>query len=148
MSQSLVPNIKVSRGNNRKNKFNVSSNTHTTAEIGYLQPTFSKILLPKSDLHLKVNDFCRMSSLVVPSFGELSLRHWFNCTPLSSLWSCCFRCIKTMVTNSHTTGGTIWHLLFHSIDKRMTSCSDGKANKFVISIKDLFPIRDIKAILF
>ncbi|CAJ0596513.1 unnamed protein product, partial [Cylicocyclus nassatus] len=46
------------------------------------------MLLPDSDLKLKVNDFVRMSSLVVPTFGELSLRHWFNCTPLSSLWSC------------------------------------------------------------
>ena len=88
MSQSLVPDIKFSRGNNRKNKFNISSNTHTTAEVGYLQPTFSKMLLPNSDLKLKVNDFVRMSSLVVPTFGDLSLRHWFNCTPLSSLWAC------------------------------------------------------------
>lgn len=87
MSSSFVPKVKMSKGASKKTKFDVSCNTHTTAEVGYLQPTFSKLLMPNSDLTIKSHDSILLSSLVVPTFGDLSLRSWYMATPVSSLWT-------------------------------------------------------------
>lgn len=87
MSSSFVPKIKMSKGTSKKTKFDISCNTHTTSEVGYLQPVFSKILMPNSDLTIRSNDNVLMSSLVVPTFGKLSLRYWYMATPVSSLWT-------------------------------------------------------------
>ena len=54
MSQSLVPDIKFSRGNNRKNKFNISSNTHTTAEVGDLVPRSVESMIDAADCLVKL----------------------------------------------------------------------------------------------
>lgn len=87
MSSSFVPKIKMSKGTSKKTKFDISCNTHTTSEVGYLQPVFSKILMPNSDLTIRSNDNVLMSSLIVPTFGKLSLRYWYMATPVSSLWT-------------------------------------------------------------
>lgn len=88
MSSSFVPKIAMSKGTARDNKFDVSVHCHTTSEVGYLQPTFSKILAPNSSLKIKTSDSILMSSLVCPTFGDLALRSWYMATPVSSLWAC------------------------------------------------------------
>lgn len=88
MSSSFVPKIAMSKGTAKDNKFDVSVNCHTTSEVGYLQPTFSKILMPNSDLKIKSSSSVLLSSLVCPTFGDLFLRSWYMATPVSSLWAC------------------------------------------------------------
>ena len=49
---SILSNIAVGL-NTRKEHNNLSQDTHTTAEIGYFQPTFCRYLVPKS--HFKIS---------------------------------------------------------------------------------------------
>lgn len=88
MSSSFVPKIAMSKGTAKDNKFDVSVHCHTTSEVGYLQPTFSKILTPNSSLKVKTSSSVLLSSLVCPTFGDLYLRSWYMATPVSSLWAC------------------------------------------------------------
>lgn len=83
---SLIPKIKIGV-DTHKSKFDVSSMTHTTSEIGYVQPTFSKNLVPGSRLNVQTRTGSRLSPLFVPTMGELDIRHYHVFVPFSTIWT-------------------------------------------------------------
>lgn len=83
---SLIPKIKIGV-DTHKSKFDVSSMTHTTSEIGYVQPTFSKNLVPGSRLNVQTRTGSRLSPLFVPTMGEIDIRHYHVFVPFSTIWT-------------------------------------------------------------
>ena len=83
---SILPNIKIGV-DTHKGKFNLSAMTHTTSEIGYVHPTYSKMLVPKSKLSVRTRTGSRLSPLFVPTMGQIDIRHYHCFIPLSTLWT-------------------------------------------------------------
>lgn len=83
---SLIPKIKIGVDTHH-NKFDVSAMTHTTSEIGYVQPTYSKNLVPGTKLRIQTRTGSRLSPLFVPTMGELDIRHYHCYIPFSTIWT-------------------------------------------------------------
>lgn len=83
---SLIPKIKIGVDTHH-NKFDVSAMTHTTSEIGYVQPTYSKLLVPGSKLRIQTRTGSRLSPLFVPTMGEIDIRHYHCFIPFSTIWT-------------------------------------------------------------
>ena len=83
---SLIPKISIGRDTKKGNHFDLSSLTHTTSEIGYVQPTFSKNLVPNSSVRVGTRTGVRLSPLFVPTMGQLDVRHYHCFVPFSTLW--------------------------------------------------------------
>lgn len=83
---SILSNIAVGL-NTRKEHNNLSQDTHTTAEIGYFQPTFCRYLVPKSHFRISAKSLVRLSPLAVPTMGRISLRHYFSFVDLNTIWT-------------------------------------------------------------
>ena len=71
----------------RREKHNLSQDTHTTSDVGYLQPTFCRDIVPGSHLEISARSLVRLSPLAVPTMGRLSLRNYFYFVDFSTLWS-------------------------------------------------------------
>ena len=84
---SLIPKISLGVDTKRGNHFDISSLTHTTSEIGYVQPTFSKNLVPKSKVRIGTRTGVRLSPLFVPTMGQIDVRHYHCFIPFSTLWT-------------------------------------------------------------
>lgn len=84
---SLIPKISIGRDTKKGNHFDLSSLTHTTSEIGYVQPTFSKNLVPNSSVRVGTRTGVRLSPLFVPTMGQLDVRHYHCFVPFSTLWT-------------------------------------------------------------
>lgn len=82
---SIIPKQKVGVLG-QKNKFDLSCMTHTTSEIGYVQPTFSKVLVPNTTLTIGTRTGSRLSPLFVPTMGEIDIRHYHCYVPFNTLW--------------------------------------------------------------
>lgn len=83
---SIIPKIGIGV-DTHKGKFNLSAMTHTTSEIGYVQPTYSKLLVPNSRLDLQTRTGSRLSPLFVPTMGQIDIRHYHCFVPLSTIWT-------------------------------------------------------------
>lgn len=83
---SLIPKISIGRDTNKGSRFDLSSLTHTTSEIGYVQPTFSKFIVPGSKVRIGTRTGVRLSPLFVPTMGEIDVRHYHNFIPFNTLW--------------------------------------------------------------
>lgn len=83
---SLIPKISIGRDTKKGNHFDVSSLTHTTSEIGYVQPTFSKELVPNTNVRVSTRSGVRLSPLFVPTMGQIDVRHYHFFVPYSTLW--------------------------------------------------------------
>lgn len=83
---SLLPSIKIGRKSD-KNKFHVPCMTHGTSEIGYVSPSYSRTLIPKTNFRLGSRTGIRLSPLFVPTMGDLSLRHYHVFVPYNKVWS-------------------------------------------------------------
>ena len=81
---SLIPKISLGVDTKKGNHFDISSLTHTTSEIGYVQPTFSKNIVPKSKVRIGTRTGVRLSPLFVPTMGQLDVRHYHCFVPLST----------------------------------------------------------------
>lgn len=84
---SLIPKISLGVDTKKGNHFDISSLTHTTSEIGYVQPTFSKNLVPKSKVRIGTRTGVRLSPLFVPTMGQIDVRHYHCFIPFSTLWT-------------------------------------------------------------
>lgn len=84
---SLIPKIKLGQDTKSGNKFDLSSMTHTTSEIGFVHPTFSKELVPKSKVRIGTRTGVRLSPLFVPTMGQIDVRHYHCFVPYSTLWT-------------------------------------------------------------
>ena len=84
---SLIPKISIGQDLKKGNHFDCSSLTHTTSEIGYVSPTFSKNLVPKSKVRIGTRTGVRLSPLFVPTMGQIDVRHYHCFIPFSTLWT-------------------------------------------------------------
>lgn len=82
---SLIPKIKIGV-DTHNSQFDLSSMTHATSEIGYVMPTFSKYLVPKSRVSIGTRTGSRLSPLFVPTMGQLEIRHYHCFIPFNTIW--------------------------------------------------------------
>lgn len=79
---------KISVGlNTKRSTFNLGQDTHTTAEIGYLQPTFCRMVVPNSHMEISSRNLVRLSPMAVPTMGRMSLRNYFYFVDMATLWT-------------------------------------------------------------
>lgn len=83
---SLIPKISIGR-DGKRNSFDLSCMTHTTSEIGYVQPTFGRTIIPKSKVRISTRTGSRLSPLYVPTMGKIDIRHYHCFVPYSTLWT-------------------------------------------------------------
>lgn len=83
---SLIPKIKIGLAQNRKEKHNLSFDCSTTANIGSIQPTMCREMVPNEKFKVKVNSLVRLASMPLPTFGRMSLRHYHSFIPYIDLW--------------------------------------------------------------
>lgn len=83
---SIVPKIKVGLAASKKDKINLSFDCSTTANIGSVQPTMCREMVPKSKFKVKVSSLVRLASMPLPTFGRMSLRHYHAFVPYVDIW--------------------------------------------------------------
>ena len=71
----------------KKATFNLGQDTHTTAEIGYFQPTFCRNVVPGSHMEISSRNLVRLSPMAVPTMGRMSLRNYFYFVDMATLWT-------------------------------------------------------------
>lgn len=82
---SVIPKIKIGRPDKRS-KINLSFDCSTTSNIGAVQPTMCREMVPNETFNVKVSSLVRLASMPRPTFGRISLRHYHCFVPYSSLW--------------------------------------------------------------
>ena len=82
---SVIPKIKLGRPDKRS-KINLSFDCSTTANLGAVQPTMCREMVPNETFKVKVSSLIRLASMPKPTFGRISLRHYHTFVPYSSLW--------------------------------------------------------------
>lgn len=83
---SLIPKISIGR-DTKRNHFDLSCMTHTTSEIGYVQPTFGRTIVPKSKVRIATRTGSRLSPLYVPTMGKIDIRHYHTFVPYTTIWT-------------------------------------------------------------
>lgn len=69
-----VPKIKLSRRKDRE-KLDLSFDCSTTANLGQIQPTMCREMVPNSTFKVKVDSLVRLAPLPVPTFGRMKMCH-------------------------------------------------------------------------
>lgn len=82
---SLIPKIKLGV-DTHTGHFDLSSMTHATSEIGYVMPTFSKYIVPRSKVSVGTRTGSRLSPLFVPTMGQIEIRHYHCFIPFNTIW--------------------------------------------------------------
>lgn len=82
---SLIPKIKIGV-DTHNGRFDLSCMTHATSEIGYVMPTFSKYIVPKSRVSIGTRTGSRLSPLFVPTMGQIEIRHYHCFVPFNTIW--------------------------------------------------------------
>lgn len=83
---SIIPKIQIGLGAKKREKISLDFDNSTTANIGSIQPTMCRELVPDSKITVKVSSLVRLSSMSVPTFGRMSLRHYHAFVPMTDLW--------------------------------------------------------------
>lgn len=71
---TIIPKIKLSSGRKRE-KVSLLTDSQTTANFGFVQPTFAREMIPNSKFEVKVNTRVLNAPMPVPTYGRLSLEH-------------------------------------------------------------------------
>lgn len=101
---SIISKIGVGVDKTRENN-NLSQDTHTTAEVGYMQPTFCRTLVGKTHVKINAKSLVRLSPLAVPTMGRISLRHYFSFIDMATLWTP-FEALRTGNNYTYADGTT------------------------------------------
>ena len=101
---SIIPKINIGY-RSRKEHINLSQDTHTTMEVGYLQPTFCRHIVPGSHTEIEIRNIVRLSAMNVPTMGRISLRNYIHFVDFSTLWSP-FSSFKERVNYTYADGVT------------------------------------------
>ena len=101
---SVLPKINLGIRTKREHN-NLSQDTHTTMDVGYLQPTFCRHIVPGSHTEISIRNICRLSAMNVPTMGRISLRNYIHFVDFSSLWSP-FASFKERVNYTYADGVT------------------------------------------
>lgn len=83
---SIIPKIKVGLAATKRQKLNLSFDCSTTSNIGNVQPTMCREMVPNSKFKVKVSSLVRLASMPTPTFGRMSLRHYHVFVPYVDLW--------------------------------------------------------------
>ena len=83
---SILPKISLGLST-AKSTFDLGQDTHTTAEIGYFQPTFCRSVVPGSHMEISSHNMVRLSPLAVPTMGRLALRNYYYFVDYATLWT-------------------------------------------------------------
>lgn len=83
---SLIPKIKIGLAQNRKEKHNLSFDCSTTSNIGTIQPTMCREMVPNSKFKVKQSSLVRLASMPLPTFGRISLRNYHVFVPYVDLY--------------------------------------------------------------
>lgn len=82
---SLIPKINIGVGKDRQ-RHNLSFDSSTTANIGQVQPTMCRELVPGENVKVQSSSFVRLSPVAVPTFGRMSLRNYHCFVPYNECW--------------------------------------------------------------
>lgn len=82
---SIIPKISIGIHTKRQPS-NMSFDCHTTANIGFCQPTMARLLIPNSHIEVKNKTLVRMSPLINPTAGRLSQRDYYTFTPMFQIY--------------------------------------------------------------
>lgn len=86
MSQSIISKINVGV-NTKREKHNLSCQTSSTCNFGYLQPTYCREMVPNSKFELKsVESLVFLAPVSLPCFGRMTMRHYHAFVPYSSIY--------------------------------------------------------------
>ena len=83
---SIIPKIRVGLAQNKKSKLNLSFDCSTTANIGSVQPTMCREMIPGEKFKVKQSSLVRLYPMPVPTFGRMSLRNYHCFVPYVDLW--------------------------------------------------------------
>lgn len=83
---SIIPKIKVGLASSKRNKLNLSFDCSTTSNIGNIQPTMCREMVPNSKMKVKVSSLVRLASMPLPTFGRMSLRHYHAFIPYQDVY--------------------------------------------------------------
>lgn len=83
---SIIPKISVGLSPRKKSKLNLSFDCSTTANIGAIQPTMCREMVPDEKFKVKQSSIVRLYPMPVPTFGRMSLRNYHVYVPYIDLW--------------------------------------------------------------
>lgn len=83
---SIIPKIKIGLAGRKREKHNLSFDCSTTGNIGTIQPTMCREMIPNSKFKVKVSSLVRLASMPTPTFGRMSLRHYHAFVKYADLW--------------------------------------------------------------
>ncbi len=82
---ALIPKITLGAPTKRS-KNNWSCDSHTTANLGFIQPTFARMLPDRSHIEIKNNTLVYLSPLVNPTFSRLSQRDYYRFVRMTDVY--------------------------------------------------------------
>lgn len=83
---SLIPKISVGI-DSRKYRRNQSCLVHGTSEIGFVFPTYARNYINDASVSLGTRSRVMLSSMFVPTMGQMDVRHYHCFVPWNRVWS-------------------------------------------------------------
>lgn len=83
---SLIPKISVGI-DSRKYRRNQSCLVHGTSEIGFVFPTYARNYINDASISLGTRSRVMLSSMFVPTMGQMDVRHYHCFVPWNRCWS-------------------------------------------------------------
>lgn len=83
---SIIPKINVGISGKKRSKLNLDFDNSTTLNIGVVQPTMCREMVPNETFKVKVSSLVRLAPMPVPTFARMSLRHYHTFVPYAELW--------------------------------------------------------------
>lgn len=102
---SIIPKINVGLAGKKRSQMNLDFDNSTTLNIGVVQPTMCREMVPNETFKVKVNSLVRLAPMPVPTFARMSLRHYHTFVPYSELWQP-FTAMLSGQSYTNTSGST------------------------------------------
>lgn len=102
---SIIPKINVGLSGKKRSKLNLDFDNSTTLNIGVVQPTMCREMVPNETFKVKVSSLVRLAPMPVPTFARMSLRHYHTFVPYAELWQP-FTAMLSGQSYTNNTGGT------------------------------------------
>lgn len=83
---SIIPKINVGLSGKKRSKMNLDFDNSTTLNVGTIQPTMCREMVPNESFKVKVSSLVRLAPMPVPTFARMSLRHYHCFVPYAELW--------------------------------------------------------------
>lgn len=83
---SIIPKINISTPFNKKSRDRMNFDCQTTGNMGSVQPTLCRELVPDETFHVSNKTLVRLASMPVPTFGRLSQRDYYTFVRMSDMY--------------------------------------------------------------